>query len=129
MRVLISPRSCQFKKYSDPSMCQLVLYCGFDCIFLVNDSIKHLFMSLFVICRSFLEKCLFKILCHFLKRGYHDLFSHLTKYLHISLDLLLHKTLHFSITNSYFKWHVLILFSSNFCYKQRYSQATFSTHV
>ena len=66
------PHPCQhwlfsfLKIFSHPSGCEVVSHCGFN-LHLANDQFEHPFMVLLAtICRSSLEKQLFKSFVHFI---------------------------------------------------------------
>lgn len=50
---------------NQPSVCEMVSYCGLICICRTANDAEHLFMGLLPICISSLGKCLFRSFRHF----------------------------------------------------------------
>ena len=51
--------------YSHPSRSEMISYCGFELQQLMTNDVEHLFMCVFDICLSFLEKYQFRSFVHF----------------------------------------------------------------
>ena len=51
--------------YSHPSGSEVISYCGFELQLLMTNDVEHLFMCVFDICLSFLEKYQFRSFVHF----------------------------------------------------------------